>query len=383
MPYRYAKSKQYGSRLIELGGWLFLTALNAFDRFFKKPAEVTFLIVEPFQMGDLISTSVLLDPLKESFPGCKIYILTKSQNAFVFANDTRVEQTFVAEVPWSDYGPKKGTVQRWFSLFKETWKLRKYSFHTGIDCRGDIRSQLLMVLSGCYNRVGYRNYLNSNINLKGLLLTHKIGAAPYDHRYDWNRYILTALGIPSKKLFPIKFPTLQADACEKMPQVTSSDYLLVHIGGGWVYKRWPVKNWINLINWLDAAFTSKVVVIAGPGEKDILAEIQASVNETSSVTFQLPTYSEMLCLIKSSRLFIGLDSGPMNIATCLEKPVIALFGPGDSDTWYPYSSSSKYLHKKEMYPCNPCAQLKCYFPSNSCMMAINWSEVKALIEQTL
>ena len=65
----------------------------------------------------------------------------------------------------------------------------------------------------------------------------------------------------------------------------------------------------------------------------------------------------------------------MNLAVCLGKPVIALFGPGDSNSWRPYSSISHFIHKKENFPCNPCSQKFCYYPEKNCMAVISVDEV--------
>jgi len=383
MPYSYSRKKDISSRILELLGFILLTPMNAFRKPSSLSNPASFLIVEPFQMGDLISVTVLLDPLKKRFPASRICLLTKPGNVGVLSSDPRVEKIISADFPWSDYGTKRGSLKRWWNLTKALFRLRKYNFEVGIDCRGDIRSQLIMVIAGCRNRIGYTNYLNSNLNVQGLLLTRRVTTPPYNHRFDWNAYILTALGLQEQELIPVAFPTLKLPQTHRVFQHAASQYILVHIGGGWQYKRWPASNWITLINRLTEKYKYPIKLVAGPAEKDLLKHITDALTSKNIVSGILPSLEELVVLIHGSSLFLGLDSGPMNIAVALNKSVIALFGPGDSATWYPYQASSAFIHKKELFPCSPCAQTICYYPEKNCMASISVAEVEQTVSDFL
>ena len=158
--------------------------------------------------------------------------------------------------------------------------------------------------------------------------------------------------------------------------------ILIHPGAGWIYRQWPINNWVKLIENLSKNEKIKLTVIGGKGEKEILSRIFTSVND-DRIEFKITNLKDLILSIKYSDLFICLDSGPMNLAVCMDKPVIALFGPGDSAMWRPYSSKSVYIHKKENFPCNPCLQKICYYPENNCMMMISVDEVMDLVSKSL
>ena len=63
------------------------------------------LIIEPFQMGDVISLSVMFEPLKKEFPESSIIILTKRNNEKFLNIDKRIS-VITTEFPWSDYDKK-------------------------------------------------------------------------------------------------------------------------------------------------------------------------------------------------------------------------------------------------------------------------------------
>jgi hypothetical protein len=60
------------------------------------------LILEPFKPGDVASVSVMIEPIKDSFPGASIFILTQARNENIFEYDQRVN-VLTSEFPWSDY----------------------------------------------------------------------------------------------------------------------------------------------------------------------------------------------------------------------------------------------------------------------------------------
>ena len=328
------------------------------------------MIFEPFQLGDVVSLSVMIEPLKNKFPSASIFILTKSGNENIFEFDPRVN-VITSEFPWSDY-KKKWSLNRYFKLLLDIIRIRKLKIDVGIDTRGDIRSQAVLLMTGCRERLGYNNYMNSNVITRGLLLTQAAEKPEAEHRYDWNLNLLNYLGI--KNIYPVKFPSIDVSSINIEYKKRDEISVLLHPGAGWLYKQWPVNNWVKLIQKLSENKRMKITVIGGRGEKETLARIFTSVND-ERIEFKTTNLKDLITSIKYSDLFICLDSGPMNLAVCMDKPVIALFGPGDSAMWKPYSSKSYFIHKKEDFPCNPCLQKICYYPGKSCMTMISVDDV--------
>jgi len=379
MPYHYSKKNIYLSHLLEVIGGLFFFSINLFkNRKFNTPQKI--LIIEPFQMGDVISLTPMLEPIKKHFPKADIYILTKANSGFILQYDIRIKEILYTEFPWSDYGSKMGDYQRWFYLLKKLNQFKKYHFDIGIDTRGDVRSQLILNYLGCKEVVGYKNYLGSNVTLNGYLLNKKLLRAPYSHRYEWNTYLLKLLGIDIGIFIPVQMPSFNYSLIKKesLKIKTYKVKIVVHPGGGWDFKRWKNEKWIALIKTLSVNENYNITVIGGKSEIGVLEVLKNEINNTK-IKFIVTDSESLINTIEECDLFIGLDSGPMNLAACMNKTVIALFGPGDSETWYPYTFNSKFIHKKENYPCNPCFQKKCFFPENSCMNVIEVRDVVDLV----
>ena len=328
------------------------------------------LIIEPFRMSDLASLSVMIEPLKNKYPETLIYILTKTGNENIYEFDKRVN-LIASEFPWSDH-KKRWKLNRYFILLADIYRIRKLGISIGIDPRGDIRSQIVLLMIGSRERLGYTSYMNSNITTQGLLLTQIAEKPESKHRYDLNLNLLKYMNI--EKIYPVKFPSIDVSSVETGFKKKEEIYILIHPGGGWIYKQWPESNWVKLIQKLSENKKIKITVIGSKEEKEILARILSAVND-ERMEFKTTSLKDLIASIKYSDLFICPDIGPMNLAVCMDKPVIALFGPGDSSMWRPYSSKSCFIHKKENFSCNPCLQKICYYPEHNCMSEISVDDV--------
>ncbi len=370
----YGQKKVLASRLLELVSFVFLYPFTKHRA--GEPQGITkILLVEPFQMGDVLSLLCMLKPLQQAYPAAQIFMLTKPSSGAIMTYDRRIAAVLSVDIPWSDHGRKHITISRLFRAMRFAWRLRKEKFDLAIDTRGDVRSQILMATAGCRYRLGYTGYLQSDIRLKGWLLTHPAGHSPYPHRYEWNAFLLTKLGVREDQVFPLSFPCFVND---RLLTARANNSLVIHVGGGWEFKRWSVEKWSDLIHRIRDRY-DQVTVIGGPGEQAILQQLSLLVGDKGNVIFKTTTLDELVTVLADCSQFIGLDSGPMNLAVCMDKAVIALFGPGDSSMWKPANSKGKYVHKVEKFPCHPCLQLTCAFPAKSCMQEIQVEDVMRLL----
>ena len=85
-------------------------------------------------------------------------------------------------------------------------------------------------------------------------------------------------------------------------------------------------------------------------------------------------------LIEDSSLFVGVDSGPMHIASFVGTPVVALFGPTDPAKVGPYCSRKIVIRFDEL-DCLGCRKSDC--PERLCMERISSDRVfQAILDIT-
>jgi len=362
---KYPRHTVFLSRLVEV----VFFPIAAFIRKAARNHEVKrILIVEPFNLGDVISLAIMFDPLHRRFPKAEIHLLTKSLGNEIYREDPRVTEIHAFEFPWAKRGRKwDPRTLNLHALFQLIRKLRKASFDIGIDTRGDIRTQILMVLLGCKVRVGYTNYLCSNVVTLGLLLTHNAGQLKATQRFLINLEVIRQLGCAIADYHP--HPLLPLRNTGQQNTFT----VLCHPGAGWKFRLWQCDRWIALINKIVRHYDVGVRVIGEQSEGPHLVDIRKGVSQ--AVDFKITTLVDLVSEIRTADLILCLDSGPMHIAAAYEKPLIALFGPGHKDIWRPYSLSSCIIDHQDRYPCSPCLQKRCVLPEANCMDAITPEEV--------
>jgi len=310
----------------------------------------------------------MLDPLRRSFPGTEIHLLVKPAGKVLYKNDRRITMIHSFEFPWASREKKLllGRIKI-LPLIKMVRKLRSLEFDIGIDTRGDIRSQILMAVLGCRIRAGYTNYLCSNVEIKGLLLSHNAGQMPQQHRCFINLAVLRVLGCEPAE------PAFRPISPRKSKDISRPFRVLCHPGAGWVHKLWNADRWAVLIEEILQNFYAEVLVVGERNDLVLLEQIRSQV--TGPVSFSLTSLEELVTLIQGTDLMICLDSGPMHIAAAYDVPLIALFGPGYKEIWKPFNFNSCLIEHQDRYPCAPCLQKRCILPNANCMDAITSEEV--------
>jgi len=61
---------------------------------------------------------------------------------------------------------------------------------------------------------------------------------------------------------------------------------------------------------------------------------------------------ELAALTSRARLFVGVDSAPMHIASAMRTPAVALFGPSSEIAWGPRQDHHRVVVSS--HPCRPC-----------------------------
>lgn len=362
-------------RLLEI--ILFLFSILIKDR--RKTRCNKILIAEPYQMGDLISLVYLIDPLAKQYPDYEIYILGKENYSNIFTFDKRISGIINIDLKWTTHGKSGFFSLKFFYDLIQLARYRKFRFRYSFDTRGDLKIQFLLGVIGAQNIIGYVDGVGSNIRLAGLLLDKPVRRnINYLHRYEWNRFLLTALDMSESKLFPIELPLINSNELRQISKDKNKDVfnVLIHLGSGWSFRQWDLLKWKSLIEKMTLDSSNVIKIIAGKGDKQYFDSLSTLMEENNSVTYMVTEdlHSLFKC-ISECDIFIGLDSGPLHIADTMNKPALALFGPGIPELWKPYSKNSKYIQNIIDFPCYPCSQRVCLRPYKSCMSKIEVENV--------
>ena len=356
-------------------------AAHFLEHFFPRPpfrianeiqaGRPSILLIELFGLGDLASLSVLFDPILKKYPKAKIYIVCQEWCQGLYWNDSRVTKVIGIPTPWKASARVLLSPSAWKKVFQVASALRGIGIDWAIDTRGDVRSQIFARWVQPKRLVAPLDYMGSNMFLRGALLSDNLGVIPHGHRYQRNcACLLPILGMSVEA----SLPSLPQKSNNVSPGTLSR--LLIHTGGGWRYKHWPEERWRKLLLDLLEKNEWEIAILCAPGEERIIERI----SEGTSVKIERPSIKNLLPTIQSYHAMVATDSGPINLAILSGIPVVDIMGPGDSIMWRPPTPQGILLQEVDSYPCYPCRQKKCYYPTSPCIQQVEIQQVKNAIE---
>ena len=343
-----------------------------------------FALIRFSSLGDIVLQTPIIAWIKMKFPEAKISFITSK--AF---KDLISENPFIDEVILIDRLSGKEDRNQLKKIAKELNK--KSPAPIVIDLHNTLRSKFLRFhLNKCLCFVvDKRSFLRKllvwfKLDLLKKLSSHHFRvlediAFLFDRRFDPDelRDFLDKNTICGNERLT---QTVASFSSEKSS--IEGAYLVVSPIASFENKRWPLKNYQNLIKRFlaDTQFQNfKIVLVAGPDDEyceqaidgEILAH-QRFVNLQGKTTIK-----ESAEIIGKSKFCISNDTGTIHMAEACGVPVITLFGPtSESFGFRPHLSKSIALSSQRS--CRPCSETgakKCRYQSNLCMEDISIDEV--------
>jgi heptosyltransferase-3 len=91
------------------------------------------------------------------------------------------------------------------------------------------------------------------------------------------------------------------------------------------------------------------------------------------------TLKQLGAVSRNARLFVGVDSAPMHIASAMQTPVVALFGPSGEFNWGPWQVTHRVV--SSAHSCRPCGNDGCGGGKLSeCLSTLPVSEVLQAVQ---
>jgi hypothetical protein len=124
------------------------------------------------------------------------------------------------------------------------------------------------------------------------------------------------------------------------PQTRTDGGIHLFVGAGGAAKKWPLERWVELAARLRderIGGLTRIVLLGGPVEREQMSAAEREVMDRAGM-ISWDAEGEFGFLVqraRSSRVFVGADTGPTHLAAQLGVPTIALFGPTDPHVWRP------------------------------------------------
>lgn len=288
------------------------------------PAADRTLVIQPLPgIGDMIWNLPFIHAIARQAPDRRVSILTKPRSR---ADQLLAHDAAVDEILWLERGG--GRHDGIAGLFRLAGDLRRRRFGTVWVLHQSVRYALCARLAGIPRRIGYGSGRQAWFLSRGMGLPAPAGSA---HPIVNGRALLAHLGVEVRD-DDLRLPT-SPERCaalrEHWAPLAEGVNVVLGIGSSEAYKKWPAERFVELMRRLGAAVRCRFYLFGGgPAERQeadrLLEQVRAAgVDAVSAIDLAL---GDAIHLFRLLDLYVGNDTGFLNVAAALEIPAVGIFG---------------------------------------------------------
>ena len=318
-----------------------------------RPRRILLLRLE--KVGDLVMVLEAIATVRALAPDAAIDLVVGSWNRPLAVLIPGVRSIETLDVPWI---AGKGRGLAWSALRARAKAWRSQDYDLAINFEPDIRSNLLLALSGIPRRVGFLS------GGGGAVLTVAVAPDPRAHIAE-NAKALVARAFDTsvaQGFSPARL-NIPDDARRRAAEIVGTATLGAPLVGiqpatGRRIKEWDPVRFAELGAEIARTRGASVILIGSTADKAVLDAVRHAWPSGVPLT-EVPADVDLVVLtavLERLSLFITGDTGPMHLAAAVGTPVLAIFGPSLPTRYAPLSPRSRIV-RIDIH-CSPCNLLR-------------------------
>lgn len=307
------------------------------------------VVLQTSFLGDMILTTPLIERLSVEGP---VHVVATPANAGILANHPAVTSVIVFD--------KRGRDRGVSGVRRVADRVRATGATSAFMAQGSLRTAAIARLAGVPSRVGFATSPGR------VLYTRRV---PFDtslHHAQRLWQLASPAGTAERapalrpSLFPGADDRAQVDALLASHGIEADARLIALAPGSvWATKRWPSYQELAAEIARDANLAAHVVVVLGAaGDAPLAAAIQAAVAAIDGprvvdATGRLSLLASA-ALLSRAQLLVTNDSAPLHLASAMDTPTVALFGPTVPAFGFGPLASRRIIVEHDALTCRPC-----------------------------
>jgi ADP-heptose:LPS heptosyltransferase len=296
------------------------------------------LLIRLGGVDNLLAASPFFDQLRKHFPHSEIILVVGRSSCPLVEHNPHINRLILVDDCFLYQGGWLGRVVEYFRL---VCKLRKEEFDLSFVLHRAWPFRLLSCLVGVPVRVGF------GCGRKDFFLTHSAFTDQSINESESYLDLLRKMNISA--VFKKTYYYLSDEEKDfqglflERHAITGKDKVIAVAPGGVSNARskmttghWPVQNYIELINRLQSEGPARIILVGGPGDREITSTIMQDCPACLDATDL--SFGEMASIFRGCSLFIGNDSVCNHIAVAMGIPYIRIFCSTDSRPWFSFTS---------------------------------------------
>ncbi len=290
-------------------------------------------------LGDAVLLTAAVDAACNSLPEYDLDLLLGRAGAPVFEHDSRVRRVLSFDRHLIS-GRRAFTPRSLLAWGKLLWFLRRERYdalilaHHMTTLFGTLKLASLALLCGVPVRVGLDNGRGFFLNMR----YRDDGMGAISEGAYCVRLIQVLGGAPVPGRLSVRVdPKAETRAGNLLPEPVRRPVVAIHHGlGGWIPSRgWTPDGYARVAEILHDRVEGTLLLIGGPEEVAAARQVAALANVPIEVMAGQTDVQALAALLRRCDLYIGPDSGPMQLALALQVPVVSLWGPTNEAAWGP------------------------------------------------
>jgi heptosyltransferase-3 len=340
------------------------------------------LVIKLRYIGDVLLTTPVFEALRSNYPEARIVALVNKGTETMLAGNPAVDDVLVLE-------RHSNRIIDFMAQLRLVGKLRRYHFDYALELTNSDRGAVLSFLSGAIRRLGFRPRKKMKRINRRLLLTDLVRADGTQHIVEYHltmaRHLKCAVDTRDLHLYWKEEEEAYCRKILKQEDFSLDErFVVMHPFSQALYKAWHVDKYAAACDYLYDTWGIKTVLVCGndKSELDYLEKIMAQCKHLPIHLGSKITLKQLTALMSHAVLFVGVDSGPMHIATAVKTPVVALFGPSRKFRWGPWGDDHTVIQKS--WDCVPCGKKGCNGGGVSkCLEQLTIEEVVPVLDTAL
>ena len=321
------------------------------------------LVIQTSFLGDTILTTPLIAELGRSGP---VDVVTTPAAAGLLRNHPSVRSVIPYDKRGADRGP--------FGFLRMAMRLRRFGYDAAYLAQGSMRSGALAMAAGVRRRVGFASSAGRRF------YTHRVELREELHH---SARLLSLAGAQRENVRPRLFPGIPergaVDRLLAFHEVHDDGPPLVALAPAsvWGTKRWPY--YAELARLLTPR--ARVVIIGAKNDVALSDQVCESVPGAINAAGML-TLLGSAELIRRCNLLVTNDSAPQHLASAVDTPTLAIFGPTVPAFGFGPLAAHSATMGLDALPCRPCDRhgpRKCPLGHWKCMRDIGAADVAARV----
>jgi len=309
------------------------------------------LVIRPDHLGDLLFATPALARLRAAYPDAHLVGLVGPWGRAVWDRQPALDAVETLPFPGIVARPERPW-QPYTLLRQAAHTLRDGHYDLAVVLRFDYWwGALLIEQARIPVRCGY------DLPATAPFLSHAVPYQPGRHEVEQDLDLVDTIitGAPGGNLdagverptlqFPLT-PEEQAWAAQILDPPDGVQTSAIHPGTNGSLKLWTLAGWAAVAEWL-LDHGHRLMFTGSAAESPLIEAIRAQIpgdkrEMTRSLAGQT-TLGQLGALFARCRLVLGVDSGPLHIATAVGAPTLRLYGPSDERIWGPWGAPEQNI----------------------------------------